>query len=159
ILFRYATTNADGSPLNGALAESQSVLYGIPWSTYIAALTADATTSNDATADASLPGSALSTNILPSSAGGRAVGLSTPPVLCADGTVMNGCPYDGIVTLNSSQPFKFTRPPAPTLYDAERTTEHEMDEVMGLGSAIGAFSDLRPQDLFSWSAPGTRNLT
>src|SRR6185295_18455553 len=38
-------------------------------------------------------------------------------------------------------------------------TEHEMDEVLGLGSAIGAFSDLRPQDLFSWSSPGTRNLT
>jgi hypothetical protein len=34
-----------------------------------------------------------------------------------------------------------------------------MDEVLGLGSAIGAFGDLRAQDLFSWSATGVRNLT
>ena len=159
ILFRYSTTLPDSTPLGGALAESISVLYGISWNTYISALTADATTSNDSAANASLPGSPLTTNVLPSSADGRAIGLSTPPALCADGTVMSGCPYDGIVTLNSAQPFKFTRPPTAGLYDALRTTEHEMDEVLGLGSAIGAFSDVRPQDLFSWSAPGTRNLT
>ena len=160
ILFRYATTAPDGSALpGGALAISTYVLYGVPWNTYLANLTADATTSNDATANASLPGSALSTNILPSSAGGRAVGLSTPPAMFANGSVGAGGPYDGIVTLNSSQPFKFTRPTSAGLYDALQTTEHEMDEVMALGSAIGAFGDLRPQDLFSWSAPGTRNLT
>ena len=36
-----------------------------------------------------------------------------------------------------------------------------MDEVLGLGSKlnISGSSDLRPQDLFSWSAPATRNLT
>ncbi|HEY2387854.1 MAG TPA: NF038122 family metalloprotease [Candidatus Binatia bacterium] len=159
ILYRYSTTLPDSTPLGGALAESLSLVYGVPWSTYVSALTADATTANDATANASLPGSPLSTNILPSSAGGRAIGLSTPPALCADGSIGSGCPYDGIVTLNSAQPFKLTRPPMAGLYDALRTTEHEMDEVMGLGSAIGAFGDLRPQDLFSWSAPGTRNLT
>ena len=41
-------------------------------------LRADATTSNDNKAIASLPGSPLSTNIAPSSANGRAVGLNTP---------------------------------------------------------------------------------
>jgi len=159
MLFRYSTTDPSGNPMGGALALSYSLIYGIPWNTYIGALTADATTSNDTTANGSLPGAPLSTNILPSSADGRALGFNTPPALCANGTIMAGCPYDGIVTLNSAQPFKFTRPPAAGLYDALRTTEHEMDEVLGLGSAIGAFSDLRPQDLFSWSAPGTRNLT
>src|SRR5438105_366705 len=33
-----------------------------------------------------------------------------------------------------------------------------MDEVLGLGSYLPS-GDLRPQDLFSWSAPGTRNVT
>src|SRR5207237_928732 len=33
-----------------------------------------------------------------------------------------------------------------------------MDEVLVLGSYLPS-GDLRPQDLFSWSAPGTRNLT
>ncbi len=160
IRFRYATTLPDGSAMPaGALAISLSVEYFIPWNTYIGSLQADATTSNDATANASLPGSALSTNILPTSAGGRAVGLSTPPAMFADGSVGTGGPYDGIVTLNSADSFKFTRPPAGGMFDALRTTEHEMDEVMGLGSFIGTGSDLRPQDLFSWSAPGTRKLT
>ncbi len=158
IRFRYATALPNGSPLpSGALAETLSVHYAVPWNTYVSALTADASTANDATANASLPGSALSTNILPSSADGRAVGLSTPPAMFADGSIGAGGPYDGIVTLNSSEPFNFTRPPTAGMFDALRTTEHEMDEVLGLGFSMSG--DLEPQDLFSWSAPGTRNLT
>jgi hypothetical protein len=160
ILFRYATTQPNGSPLPaGAGAVSNKTTYMVPWSTYISGLTADATTTNDATANASLPGSALSTNILPSSADGRAVSLNTPPALFADGSIGAGGPYDGIVTLNSSAPFDFTRPPSAGMIDAQLATKHEMDEVLGLGSFIGLATDLRPQDLFSWSAPGTRNLT
>ena len=160
ILFRYSTTLPDGSHMpSGALALSISTIYAEPWTTYIGSLEADATTANDATANASLPGSSLSTNILAASADGRALGLATPPAMFADGSVGAGGPYDGIVTINSAQPFKFTRPPATGKFDALRTTEHEMDEVLGLGSFIGTGSDLRPQDLFSWSAPGTRKLT
>ncbi len=159
ILFRYSTTEPDGTPLlSGFLARSQSVIYREPWNTYISALTADATTANDATATASLPGSALSTIIDPSSANGRAIGLNTPPAMFADGSLGAGGPYDGIVTLNSSKAFKFTRPPTSGMYDAQRLTEHEIDEVLGLGSSINVRSDLRPQDLFSWSAAGVRNL-
>ena len=45
-------------------------------------------------------------------------------------------------------------------FDAQRITEHEIDEVMGLGSRIGDnSSDLNPQDLFSWSSAGHRNIT
>ena len=160
ILFRYSTTAADGTPLpSGNLARSNFVIYSVPWNTYINALTADATTANDATANASLPASALSTKIIPSSAGGRAVGLNTPPAMFADSSVGVGGPYDGIVTLNANQPFRFTRPPTAGIYDALRSTEHEIDEVLGLGSYISVLSDLRPQDLFSWSAAGVRNLT
>jgi len=68
--------------------------------------------------------------------------------------------FDGIVTLNSANSFQFSRPPGPNFFDAQRSTEHEMDEVLGLGSSIsGLSSDLQPQDLFSWSAPGARNIT
>src|SRR5260370_20435768 len=79
ILFRYATTNPDGTPFGSGLAESNFVTYPIPWNTYIAALRADAKTSNDTVANARLPSNALSTNIGPSSAGGRALRLDTPP--------------------------------------------------------------------------------
>jgi hypothetical protein len=142
------------------VSESDTGLYIMPWNTFISALRADARTNNDNVANASLPGSALSTNMRPASANGRAVGLNTPPAMFANGTVGQGGPYDGIVTLNSSKPFQFSRPVNGNSFDAQRTTEHEIDEVIGLGSRIGDnSSDLRPQDLFSWSSAGHRNIT
>jgi hypothetical protein len=161
IRFRYSTTGPDGHPLPaGAIAQSLLVIYLVPWSIYIDALRADARTSNDSVANASLPGTALSPNIKPRSAGGRAVGLDTPPAMRADGTIGQGGPYDGIITLNSSAPYQFTRPPSAGNLDAQRSTEHEVDEVIGLGSRLGHNgNDLNPQDLFSWSSPGVRNIT
>lgn len=161
ILFRYATTSPNGTPFpQGTLAQSLSVLYMAPWNVAVDALRADAKTNNDNLAVASLPGSALSTNILAKSGNVRALGGDAPPAMFADGTVGAGGPYDGIITLNLAAPFQFARPTAVGQFDAQRTTAHEMDEVMGLGSRLGhTGNDLRPQDLFSWSSPGIRNLT
>ena len=162
IRFRYATTGPDGIPLShGLVSQSDTTIYtNISWNTYISALRADARTSNDNIANASLPGNALSPNIRPASANGRAVGLNTPPAMFANGSVGQGGPYDGIVTLNSSKPFQFSRPVNGNSFDAQRITEHEIDEVIGLASRIGDnSSDLRPQDLFSWSSAGHRNIT
>jgi hypothetical protein len=62
--------------------------------------------------------------------------------------------------LNSSKPFQFSRPVNGNSFDAQRITEHEIDEVIGLGSRIGDnSSDLNPQDLLSWSSAGHRNIT
>jgi hypothetical protein len=159
IRFRYSTTEPNGDPMPaGRIAQSNFVFYIIPWNEFINALRADARTGNDNAANASLPGTALSTNLRPASACGRAAGLDTPPTMFADGTVGNGGPYDGIVTLNSSSPYQFTRPPSGGNYDAQRAFEHEMDEIIGLGSHLNVSgSDLRPQDLFSWSSTGQRN--
>jgi hypothetical protein len=161
IRFRYSTTTPEGRPMPmGTLARTDLVLYPIPWGAYISALRADAKTSNDSQANASLPGTALSTNIRPSSAGGRAVGLDTPPAMFANGSVGQGGPYDAVITLNSSAPYQFSRPPSPGNFDAQRSTEHEVDEAIGLGSRVGDNdSNLRPQDLFSWSSPGNRNIS
>jgi hypothetical protein len=161
ILFRYATTWPNGTPLpQGFISASDWVYYGVPWSTFINALRADVQTANDNVANASLPGGALSTNIKPASANGRAVGLNTPPAMFANGTVGPGGPYDGIVTLKSTVAWQFTRPISAGNFDAQRLTEHEIDEVLGFGSflTLGG-GDLRPQDLFSWSSAGVRNLT
>ena len=161
IRFRYSTTTPNGHPMPAdRIAQSNYVYYPIAWNTYINALRADATTSNDNVANASLPGSALSTNIQPSSANGRAVGLDTPPAMFANGTLGNGGPYDGIITLNASSGYQFTRPPSAGNFDAQRSLEHEMDEVIGLGSLLNlSGNNLRPQDLFSWSSAGQRNRT
>jgi len=159
ILYRYATTAPNGNPLPaGILSRSEFVVYTISWSTFINALRADATTGNDNLANASLPGSALSANIKPSSANGRAVRLDTPPAMFANGTIGDGGPYDGIVTLNSAMPFQFARPTISGSFDAQRSTEHETDEVIGFGSDANV-SNLHPQDLFSWSSAGHRNIT
>ena len=162
IRFRYASTGPDGSPIpQGVVSQSDFVVYtGISWNTYIGALRADARTNNDNTANASLPGSPLSPNIRPGSANGRAIGLNTPPAMFANGMVGPGGPYDGIVTLNSARPFQFSRPVNANSFDGQRMAEHEIDEVIGLGSRLGQNSnDLRPQDLFSWSSAGHRNIT
>ena len=161
IRFRYSTTAPDGMHLPmGTLARTDILLYVVPWNDYISALRADALTSNDTQANASLPSTALSANIRPSSAAGRAVGLNTPPSMFADGTIAQGGPYDGIVTLNSAAPYQFTRPPSASNFDAQRTIEHEVDEAIGLGSRLGGSGNgLRLQDLFSWSSPGHRNIS
>ena len=139
ILFRYSTTAPNGDDLPaGVLSQSFFVPYDILWNSFISALRADATTSNDNAANASLPGSAFSTNIAPSSANGRALGLNTPPAMRLDGTIGPGGPYDGIVTLNSAVPFSFTRPLISGSFDAQRSVEHEIDEVMGLGSYLNS---------------------
>jgi hypothetical protein len=52
-----------------------------------------------------------------------------------DGTIGGG-PYDGIVTLNSAQSFSFSRPLFSGSFDAQRATEHEIDEIMGFGSGL-----------------------
>jgi hypothetical protein len=159
ILYRYSTAGPDGTPLPaGTLSQSDSVIYTIPWAVYINSLRADAKTNNDIIANASLPATALSATIKPKGPNGRAIGLNTPPAMFANGTVGNGGPFDGIVTLNSSAPFQFTRPVSQNNFDAQNATEHETDEIMALTSNANT-SNLRPQDLFSWSSAGVRNIS
>ena len=153
IAFRWTTTADPCGPIGG-LAQSCTAIYDEPWNTYINALRADAQTSNDNTANASLPSSMLSNNVTVSSANGRAVGLDTPGTLG-----YHGGTYDGTVTLNSSYPFQFTRPVSGSNYDAQQSTEHEIDEVIGFGSDINFNNNRMPQDLFSWSSAGVRSYS
>ena len=164
ILYRYSTTEPDGSAVPPhAVATSLSLSYEVTWSFYIAALKADAKTSNDSIANNTLPTTALASLVLCSSAGGRAVGLDTPAVPYIDPSVGGGRPLDGIITLNSAESILFSRPAVPAYFDGFSAIEHETDEVLGLGSHLNATDphskDLSPQDLFSWSGPHTRNTT
>jgi hypothetical protein len=156
VLFRYSANRPDGTPLVG-IAESKSAIYQEPWQTYINALLADVKSTNDVISRDYVPKYyPLSPNVAIASANGRAVGLNTPPAMLANGTFHTGGGYDGIVTLNSTKPFQFGRPIGAGVYDAQRAIEHEIDEVMGLGSYLGQGSDLRPQDLFTWQGWGYR---
>jgi hypothetical protein len=157
IHFRYSDYNTAGQPLDsGIVAQSYTGLAAVPWNDYISALSNRATTPNDRSAVASLPSTAQTDNIIASTANGRAVGLGTPAH--TDGG--DGNVYDGIITLNSDQSFQFyRRPVGGGSFDALAAVEHEMDEVLGLGSSISHFAYWRPQDLFSWSGAGARSVS
>jgi hypothetical protein len=167
IEFRYATTDADGvTPLAAStLGTSTVTAYAGSYGPFIAALSADATTGNDATALAHLP-SPLAADIEFSSANGRAVGLNTPGALNADGTFGGGGTLDGIVTINAGVSFSFTRGSlAAGQFDGLQTIEHETDEVLGLASILPATTDFNgksavmPEDLFRYASPGVTSLT
>jgi len=161
IRFRYSGFHLEGDPMGTLVGASNSGIHQIDWNTYIAALQADGKTANDMSANATLPTSALSTIILTNSADGRAIGLNTPPVMFADGSLGVGGPYDGIITINSLKPVQFTRPVAEGNFDGQMFTEHEIDEVLGMGSHLGSVAPqhLAPEDLFSWASLNARNTT
>ena len=169
IYFRYQSTRPNGSggfvawgP--NALAQSNYTEYANTWANFITALHNDPNhTANDNTAIANLPSSPLATDLDPSSADGRALGEATPGATKSDGSCCTGT-FDGVVSLNSGQTFQFDRTGGPVIgaYDATRVVEHEIDEVLGLGSILPASTDFtggtayRPQDLFRYSSPHTR---
>ena len=65
------------------------------------------------------------------------LGSDTPSVMFADGSLGAGGPFqDGIITINSLQPVQFTRPVAEGNFDGRMFTEHEIDEVLGMGSHL-----------------------
>jgi hypothetical protein len=161
IRFRFSGFRPDGTPLGTLVGASNTGIHQIDWNAYIGALKADGTTVNDMNANGTLPTSALATIILTHSADGRAIGLNTPPVMFADGSLGVGGPYDGIITINSLKPVQFTRPVSAGNLDAQMFTEHEIDEVLGLGSHLGSVAPqhLAPQDLFSWASLNARNTS
>jgi hypothetical protein len=141
----------------GGLGASNTPFENLPYATYRAALVADAKTADDATAIATLPTLAQYNTLFPSAGGNinvktanlRAVGLS------------GSANPDGTITLNTS----LTTPGSAGTggsYFLQVVAEHEIDEVLGLGSSL---PDIQlgapfPEDLFRYtSTPGVRSFT
>lgn len=167
ILFRYSDKAPNGELLGGTLAQSGTGLQLRPYSTVKSAITSDSKTSHDSSAVAHLPAAIAFPNnptwIGISTANARALGFSAPGFLDSTGGT-NGS-FDGIVTINSGQPFQLDRTGgiASNKYDVMQALEHEIDEVLGLGSVlpnttIVGVSAVRTQDLFRYSAPGAISL-
>lgn len=157
--------------MSSGLGSNSTFFETIPYATYCNALVAHATTANDASAVASLlVGGVCPTNnpvtgssmINVKTPNLRALGLLGPPS-SADGTVM----------VNTS----LTNPGSPgsaLSYSLISVVEHEMDELLGLGSALpntnaGSFATVGaapsnspfPEDLFRYTAGpgGTRTFS
>ncbi|MSU33925.1 MAG: hypothetical protein EXS36_02220 [Pedosphaera sp.] len=141
----------------GGLGGSSSYVNSISYPTYRAALLANSTTSDDTTALGTLPIQATSpvdgqANIWVTMANQRAIGLIGAP---------SG--PDGIITLNTAIMNLNRITIDPLKYDLKSVTQHEIDEVLGLGSGLNLPANFprqsRPQDLFRYSAPGVRSYT
>jgi hypothetical protein len=149
----------DFREMGSGLGESNTGLYKPAYVSFITALNAassgDAT---DATALAGLPVAAnnpvtSSTTIDAKSAELRALGFNTPGFV-------NGT-FDGVIGLNTS----ITNPGSsgsPGPFSLLATVEHEIDEVLGLGSDVGGtgfFRDPAAEDLFRYDNTGNRSYT
>jgi hypothetical protein len=156
------TVNIQFNNMATGLGSSNFFLYGTGYSTYRADLVANATSANDATALAHLPNTVNNpvdntANILVKSANGRAIGANTPGLTGLNAfascvTVV----LDGCVGLNIADTTT-----GLGIYSLFATTEHEIDEVLGLGSALsGASAPTSPpwaEDLFRYASPGVRS--
>jgi hypothetical protein len=139
--------------MNAGLGSSSTAFFNVSYAAYRAALIADATTADDATAIAHLgagPNDPVlnQTSINVKSANLRAVGLAASVA------------SDGTIGLNTS----ITTPGSPgssLTYSLQAVAEHEIDEVLGLGSSLSdvPFGDIFPEDLFRYAANGTRSFT
>jgi hypothetical protein len=142
----------------GGLGQSNTTLYKVSYSSFIAALTAaNSLDSTDTTALAGLPTGTTNpvngtTSINVKTAELRALGYTgVPPIGGFDGTILLNT---ALTTPGSS---------GSTLqYSLLAVAEHEIDEVLGLGSDLpgtGFFSDPAPEDLFRYTAGGARSFS
>src|SRR5215469_8865420 len=158
----------------GGLGASSTYIGTVPYLTYItdlhAASSGDAT---DTTALAGLPITATNpvnggTTITAKLANLNAVGIATPgafPDLCPGGTGSGN--FNACITLNTG----ITFPPQPnngSNFSLLSVTEHEIDEVLGLGSGLSCSAPgaanctvgtPNPEDLFRYTAGGTRSYS
>ena len=140
----------------GGLGSSSTFFGTTSYASFLAALKGDAKTSDDATAVGLLPNVATNpvngaTTINVKTANFRAVGINVNPPA--------GQP-DGTIGLNTS----ITSPGSPGTtgtYNLVVVAEHEIDEVLGLGSSLPSVlaGTIFPQDLYRYSATNTRSFT
>jgi PEP-CTERM motif len=144
------------------LGSSNWWYYNISYQQFINALTADASTPDDATALAFLPHGATnpvdgSTHINVKTANLRAIGI-----FGLNSGLTGG--FDGIVGLNTHIT-DVGSPGTSGQYSLIATTEHEIDEVLGLASALPPNSlignDPLPEDLYRYTQGpvGVRTFT
>ena len=137
-------------------ASSTSLLFPLTYSQVRSELINDATTANDATANASL-GTTDPTGggvFVVSRAQARALGLTAASDGNSDGTFTFGAGFSYTYDPNSRA--------VVGLYDFIGVAEHEISEIMGriglLGRNVTGSPNYIPYDLFRYTAPGTRSL-
>lgn len=151
------TVNVDFSEMTTGLGQSSTAVFSTSYSAYRAALAANS--SGDAVDAAVLAGLPIGTTnpvngtsrIDVTSANLRAIGFSTAIPSGPDSTI-------SVNTAITNYGGNYN----PSYYSLLAVVEHELDEALGLGSNLDSGSttgDIRPEDLFRYSAPGVRSYT
>src|SRR6266852_8078519 len=154
------TVNIEFHSMSTGLGQSVFFVFNVPYTSYRTALGANATSPDDATALANTPSGTTnpvtaSSNIQVKSPNGRALGINTPeqpfggacPTASFTGS---GCIGLNVALANSIGPGILMT-----------VVEHEIDEVLGLGSALqGTTTPADPwtEDLFRWVSPRVRSF-
>jgi hypothetical protein len=146
--------------MGSGLGSNLFFVFPVSYATWRPAWAATATSSDDATAVANTPAGATNpinggANIVVKSPNGRAVGLNTPEQnFTFGGSPCPGFVGSGCIGINVA---------LANMHGALITAvEHEIDEVLGLGSALsGTTTPGNPwtNDLFRWTGPGTRSYS
>jgi hypothetical protein len=166
----YQTNFSDPVTVNikfqagGGLGQSLFYIETVSYSSYRAALVSHATTADDTTAIAFLPNAATNpvngnanVNITLALARALGYGSSDPPP---------GQP-DGTISLNLSLMNFSSISPDPSKFSLFAVASHEIDEVLGLGSALNGLTNGAPppsgaisaEDLFRYDISGVRSFT
>jgi hypothetical protein len=141
--------------------ETSSGLGGSQWSyfsdvsyqAFVTALQNDKTTADDTTALAHLPTG--STNPV---TGSTTINVKSATVRALGMTGFISPSSDGTISINTH--ITDTGSPGTTgQYSLTFVTEHEIDEILGLGSALPNLTDPLPEDLFRYDANGNRSFT
>ncbi|MCC7229986.1 MAG: PEP-CTERM sorting domain-containing protein [Fimbriimonadaceae bacterium] len=137
----------------GGLGSSTFGYYWNNASVAISAMTADATSADDAVAVSHL-GTNVFGSVAYTSANGRALGLDTPGFLSAGG----GDGFDGIISLNTGICFTTHDSPVAGQFDLYSAAAHELDEVLGTPSGASGALAFAP-DLYRYDGGGNRSFS
>lgn len=159
------TVNIDFEENTSGLGQSSTPFTSFDYNTFCTALEGTSSGASDGTAYGSgSVGACGSTNpvtgtslIDVKSANARAVGLTFSPA------------SDGAITINTQLTDGGTGPCAGSCYSFDEVVEHEVDEVLGLGSSltncngsscttVPAAPNPAPEDLFRYSGVGARSF-
>ena len=135
------------------LGQSSTFGNDVAYSAFLTALKSHAASARDTTALSKLPNSSTDpviggTQIHVTTAQARVLGLNT-----------SYTGPDSTVSCKMSL-MNFTRPPGdPNKYDLQQVLEHELDEVLGISSALPDTSEIWPVDLFRYTTNLVRTFT
>ena len=143
--------------MTNGLSHSSWYYWSIPYSQYLTNLQNDATTTNDfiALSHISTPNNPLTgvSTIRVKTANIHAIGITGMNSGLAGGA-------DGIIALHTTSMNLSRSSIDPNKYDLMICAEHEIDEVLGLGSALDPdATHSLPEDLFRYDSSGNRNFT